>query len=100
MSAIDLKRVLRKLKGPLVEPEEVRIFAERLKVMKHNMIAYKELVVEARRKYAESGPGAGSSLKRICDRIRVELEYRDLDLLELMKLYDKGNGRVRIPGLI
>ena len=99
ITTVDFRRVVRKLKGPILEPDEIRLFCEKIEVIKNNNINYKDMIVFARKKFETSGM-AGSNLQKVCAKIKKELEYRKIDIVELMKMYDKGNGRVRITALI
>lgn len=47
--------MLRKLKGPLFEPDEIKLFCDKLGVLHENVIDYRELVVQSRKRFESSG---------------------------------------------
>jgi hypothetical protein len=55
-----------------MEPEEIRLFADKLKASKNNMIIYKQLIQEARQQFEMSGL-VGSNLQKLCGKLKQEL---------------------------
>ena len=55
--------------------------------------------MKARKGYEASGMD-GSNMNKLCNYLREELLGKNIDMIEMMHEYDRGNGRVRVAALL